>query len=158
MRALPTTFLCCLLIAGCTADRPRADRFTGPQSQAPTPAVSATCPASADLGLSAAGQPERQGVGDGATLWALFFAPKAVAGQEIKIVWRMTGDGDLTMDAVGPDGETTKPSWGPEPHGSSSYRRPGDEWGTGWVFPTKGCWTVNAVRTTGKAHLTIRVA
>lgn len=97
-------------------------------------------------------------MGDGATLWALFFAPKAVAGQEIKIVWRMTGDGDLTMDAVGPDGETTKPSWGPEPHGSSSYRRPGDEWGTGWVFPTKGCWTVNAVRTTGKAHLTIRVA
>jgi hypothetical protein len=156
--SLPTTILCCLLMVGCTADRPRADRPAPAQSQTPTPTVSATCPASADIGLSAAGQPERQGVGDGATLWALFFAHRAVAGQEIKIAWRMTGAGDLTMDATGPDGKTTKPSWGPEAHGGSTYQRPGDEWGTGWVFPTEGCWTVNAARTTGKAHMTIRVA
>ena len=132
------------LLAGCTS--------------APDPAPSAvpppTCPATADLGPGA----ERQGVGDGATLWALFFGPRVVAGQEIKIVWRMTGTGDVTMTAEGPGGRVLKPSWGPEAHGGSNYTRPGDEWGTGWVFPQPGCWTINATRTSGQAHLAIRVA
>jgi hypothetical protein len=123
---------------------------TQPRAEAPT------CPASADLGND--GLPERQGVGQDATLWALFFAQKAVAGQEIKIAWRMTGTGDLAMSATGPDGKKTKPSWGPEPHGGSNFDHPGDEWGTGWIFPSAGCWTIDAKRTNGAAKMVMRVA
>jgi hypothetical protein len=104
--------------------------------------------------------PERQGAGDGATLWALFFPtePLLTAGKEIKVVWRMTGKGDFAISATGPGGAVVKPVWGPEPHGGSSWDRPGDEWGTGWVFPAAGCWTVSANRTSGSGHLVLRVA
>jgi hypothetical protein len=126
------------------------------------PALAATCPASATIAPTG-GNVEMQGVGTGGTsLFALFFiaadAP-ITKGQEVKIVWRMTGAGDLTIDAVGDRGATTKPTWGPEAHGGSSYQRPGDEWGTGWVFPSAGCWTVHATRAqSGAATLTLRVA
>jgi hypothetical protein len=147
-----------LLLAACTADRPQATRPTGSVATAPAAQPSATCPASADLGAAGAGLPERQGTGHGATLWGLFFAPKAVAGKEIKVAWRMTGAGDLTMTASGPDGATTKPTWGPEGHGGSSFHRPGDEWGTGWVFPSAGCWRIDAKRDSGTAEMILRVA
>src|SRR5690348_15352566 len=106
-----------VLVAGCTS---APDQVSS--------AVPPACPGTADLPPDA----ERQGVGDGATLWALFFGSRVVAGQEIKIVWRMTGTGDVTMTADGPGGRLLKPSWGPEAHGGSNYTRPGDEWGTGW--------------------------
>lgn len=77
--------------------------------------------------------------------------------QEIKVVWRMTGSGDLSINATGPDGKVLKPEWGPESHGSSNWDRPGDEWGTGWVFPSAGCWTINATRTNGSGYLVLRV-
>jgi hypothetical protein len=93
-----------------------------------------------------------------ATFWALFFGGKLTAGKEVKVVWRMTGTGDLTITATSADGKVVKPVWGPEAHSGSSYQRPGDEWGTGWVFPTAGCWTVNATRAVGKGALAIRVA
>jgi hypothetical protein len=104
--------------------------------------------------------PERQGVGDGATLWALFFPtePVLAAGKEIKVVWRMTGSGDLSIRATGPDGTVVKPVWGPEPHGGSTWNRPGEEWGTGWVFPAADCWTVSAKRASGSGYLVLRVA
>jgi hypothetical protein len=159
MRRIGVILVCCTLLAGCTADRPHAARPTTPPNPATatTPEATATCPATADIRADG-GVAERQGVGQGVTLWALFFAQKAVAGQEIKIAWRMTGSGDLSMTAAGPRGAAAKPSWGPEVHGGSSFHRPGDEWGTGWVFPTAGCWTVNATRTQGTARLVIRVA
>src|SRR5215468_9702872 len=61
--------------------------------RAPPPVeVASACPPSAALG-SAVGLPERQGIGRGATLWALFFPtePTLTTGQELKVVWRMTG-------------------------------------------------------------------
>ncbi|MGX6604422.1 hypothetical protein ACWKSP_20150 [Micromonosporaceae bacterium Da 78-11] len=143
---VPLTAALLLTVAGCAADKP------GPT---PEPAPTDSCPASAELGD---GLPDRQGVGEGATLWAMFFGPKAVAGQEFKIAWRMTGAGDLAMTATGPDGSSVTPTWGPEPHSESTFDRPGDEWGTGWVFPTAGYWTVNAARNPGSAQLTLRVA
>ncbi|MEU4243792.1 hypothetical protein [Actinoplanes sp. NPDC026619] len=150
MRRL-STLLLLVLVAGCSATPSPAPTSSPP---APTPTVAQSCPSTADLPADG----ERQGVGDGVTLWALFFAGRAVAGQEIKVVWRMTGAGDLTMTATGPDGIIRKPAWGPEAHGGSSYTRPGDEWGTGWIFPRSGCWTVNASRGSGRAHLVLRVA
>jgi hypothetical protein len=93
-----------------------------------------------------------QGTG---SLWALFFptaeGPGVKAGREAKIVWKIDGSGTFTISATGPGGATTSPSWGPTPHGSSTWERPGDEWGTGWVFPAAGCWTVRAATSDGGA-------
>jgi hypothetical protein len=87
---------------------------------------------------------------DGHEVWALFFntwplppgeAVRIPVNEEVKIVWRSTGDGSFTIHAEGPEGESIEPAWGPDPHGSSNWERPGKEWGTGWVFPSTGCWT-----------------
>jgi len=95
---------------------------------------------------------EMRGTG---TLWALFFLraddpSTAAAGREAKIVWKMAGTGDITFTATGPGGVTTTPTWGPEGHGGSTWQRPGREVGTGWLFPTPGCWTITATRTTAE--------
>ncbi len=79
------------------------------------------------------------------------------AGAEIKVVWRMTGSGSLSISAYGPDGMVVEPLWGPESHGGSTWNRPGEEWGTGWVFPKAGCWTIRATRASGSGYLVVRV-
>ncbi|MBY8870613.1 hypothetical protein K7640_02005 [Micromonospora sp. PLK6-60] len=119
----------------------------------------AGCPATARL-PEPGGSLERQGSGDGATLWALFFprTPVLSPGTEVKVAWRMTGSGDLAISATGPDGTTVAPAWGPESHGASSWQRPGQEWGTGWSFPTAGCWTITARRGDVSGALVVRVA
>jgi hypothetical protein len=155
-----------VLVAGCSSPdqsppRPPSESTASPAPQMgdPTPPASAACPATAELPAHANEMPEMQGVGQGATLFGLFFSAQAVAGQQIKVVWRMTGDGDLSMVATGPGGKTLRPVWGPEQHSTSSYHRPGDEWGTGWTFPEAGCWTIRATRkAAGSAKIAIRVA
>ena len=37
-------------------------------------------------------------------------------------------------------------TFGPEAYGGSSWVKPGDEWGTGFIFPEAGCWGVHAQR------------
>jgi hypothetical protein len=145
--------------AAASAFTSSAPEITSPPSPVATPAISAThvpCPRTAKL-VGGSGFPERQGVGAGATLWALFFSDEVVAGQEVKVVWRMTGTGSLSINATGPDSTVIQPEWGPEPHGGSTWNRPGEEWGTGWVFPSAGCWTINATRTNGSGYLVVRV-
>jgi hypothetical protein len=141
--------LCCLLLGACTVDRDARPTPTPAPRAVPTP----TCPASADIAGA-----EQQGAAENATLWAMVFSPRATAGQQIKIVWRMTGSGSIGFTAAGPGGTTVRPVWGPEPHGGSSFQRPGEEWGTGWVFPAAGCWTIKVQRTSGAGRLTLRVA
>ena len=76
-------------------------------------------------------------------LWVLLFFDEALAKQDEKIVWRISGPGgDLTVRAHNEAGETISPVWGPEYHGSSNWNRPGAEWGTGFNFPEAGCWTL----------------
>ena len=91
---------------------------------------------------SNAGFPEVRGV----KLWALlFYQPPAIAGKDVKIVIKMTGNGTFHIRAVGLAGTTLKHTW-IEPHTGSNWNRPGDEWGTGWRFPTAGCWRLHATR------------
>jgi hypothetical protein len=91
---------------------------------------------------------ESQGVTTRGQFWALFFetVPLDVAGQGAKIVLRETGVGALRLYAEGPGGQIVLPAWGPEPHGGSTWTRPGDEWGTGWTLPEAGCWRIHAQR------------
>jgi len=81
------------------------------------------------------------------SLWMLVFGsfpPRA--GHDVKIVWRMTGSGDFTIRATDGDGIESKPLWGPEGHGSSSWTRPGAEVGIGFNFAHAGCWDIHLAR------------
>jgi len=97
------------------------------------------------------------GTAAGAQLWALFgFNPQGAAletttatydgvvGKQVKIVFRMTSGGPSVFYSVAPDGALVAPVWGPEPHLSSSWNRPGSEWGAGFVFDVPGCWQIHA--------------
>lgn len=99
-------------------------------------------------------------------VWALFFnhwpmpagaAVRIPVDEEVKIVWRSNGEGSFTIDAHGPDGVVVDPTWGPDPHGSSNWERPGEEWGTGWILPSTGCWTFEISRGETTAHLVAEV-
>ena len=90
--------------------------------------------------------------------WALLFFETAHAGEDEKIVWRITGEGDVfEAQAQSEDGTTIQPIW-KEYHGGSNWHRPGQEWGTGFNFPTPGCWTITVTRgkTTGTISLDVQ--
>ena len=78
---------------------------------------------------------------DGIELYALLFAktPAIRAGDEVKLVWRITAGGAV-VGATSPHGTPAKITFGPESHLSSSFNRPGDEWGIGYIFDEPGCW------------------
>lgn len=101
---------------------------------------------------------ELQGSGS-ESLFGLVFAPYPLRGTDatVKIVWRMTGTGPLSLVAIGPDGRRVPPEWGPEGHPSSSWNRPGDEWGSGFRFTTPGCWNVVATRGARTARTAVTV-
>lgn len=82
-------------------------------------------------------------------VWALLFLteaptadglPPVISDEELKIVWRVGGEGEPTFHAEGPRGEIVSPMAGPTPHFGSTWNRPGDEWGTVWLLPSGGCW------------------
>jgi hypothetical protein len=109
---------------------------------------------------SGEGFPEVRGTAKDAELWGLLFTKGPLPlphGEEVKIVWRMTGEGPLQVKATLADGTRAKLAWGPEEHGGSSWRRPGQEWGTGLVFPEGGCWKVELTRTRGSGHVWLLV-
>jgi hypothetical protein len=96
----------------------------------------------------------REARGSG-SLWALLDVARlsdqhaavldGVVGKETKIVWRMSGRGDLRLSAIAPDGATVAPNW-IELHAGSNWNRPGDEWGSGLTFSRAGCWQLHAAR------------
>jgi hypothetical protein len=101
-----------------------------------------------------------RGTAEGVELWGLLFPREPLPpspGEEIKIVWRMTGEGPLQVRATLADGTEAKLLWGPEEHEGSNWRRPGDEWGTGFVFPKRGCWKIMLTRTRGSGHVSLLV-
>lgn len=101
---------------------------------------------------------EVRAVAKGAEVWALLFAMVPFEhGRDVKIVWRMTGTGPLTVTAELPDGTRAKRTFGPEEHGGSTWQRPGDEWGTGFNFPKPGCWRLTATRTVGSGYIDLPV-
>ncbi len=93
-------------------------------------------------------------VGKGYSVSALLMAPHfpPLPGN-VKIVWRVTGSGELKLAASGPTGQPATLLFGPEPHGGSNFDAPGDEWGSGFRFPVPGCWTIRVAR--GVVHAKI---
>ena len=107
------------------------------------------------------------GTTTGGRFWGLFaFMPVAEAwagddaavvqhlvGKEVKIVFKLTGSLS-NFYAVAPGGTRTSPAWGPEFHTSSSWTRPGAEWGAGFVFGETGCWRIHADGANGTTPVT----
>ena len=59
----------------------------------------------------------------------------------------MGGHGTFNMGAKTTDGTSAQLTVGPEPHDDSTWNVPStDEWGTGFIFPSGGCWRVHAWR------------
>jgi hypothetical protein len=88
-------------------------------------------------------------VGNG-DVWALLLSgPKASANSAELIAWRATGSGAFQVVASGPNAARLLPVNSPDPHpGGSNWQRPGDEWGTNFIFPTPGCWQLQVTRGT----------
>jgi hypothetical protein len=95
---------------------------------------------------------------DGGSVAALVFGTLPPhAGTELKIVWRVTGTGPLDVRATRPDGTRSPLTFGPEEHGGSTFHRPGDEWGTGFLFDAQGCWLLDVRRGEVTASVPIEV-
>lgn len=157
---------CLLLIAACTAaSHPRATStgssrrsasatgprvLGGPGCRPPSPIT------------RGAGFPEVEGTSDRLQMWGLIMAQHSRSPvrvhEDVKIVWRITGSGALHLVTIGPDGRRHRLQWGPDPHLSSSYRRPGDEWGAGYRFTEPGCWTLRALRGNASANVWLQIA
>jgi hypothetical protein len=145
-----------LLLVGCTASNKPAGRVVTPSGQPQPPAAAArlgapNCrPASPTGPAAGIGPGEVLGTGHGAELWALLFTTVPLpVGKRVKIAWRMTGSGPLRIAARNADGTPAKQWFAPERHGGSSWHRPGDEWGTGFVLTKRGCWGFHLTRTEG---------
>lgn len=89
---------------------------------------------------------EIRGTSESAEIYGLMMMSTPRVGEEIKIVWRMTGSGELSITATGPTGEPLPLTFGPERHAGSTYDRPGDEWGSGYKFTQPGCWQLHLER------------
>ena len=90
--------------------------------------------------------------------WAFAFNElPATVGQDVKVIWRVTGKGPLRVMFRDPSGDRHPLEWGPDEHSASSFVHPGREWGTGFSFDAPGCWTVRVARTGTVATVGVRV-
>jgi hypothetical protein len=155
----------CVLRLDSTTLQIEAQRPIGPGASifvAPDPARSLGCQPPSPVTPSSPMNPtlpEIHGAAPRADLWALVFQPMPIrANQAVKIVWRMTGTAGLTLTAQSAAGKTIAPMQGPQAHLGSNWDRPGDEWGTEFVFPQPGCWRVHATRATTAGDVWFQVA
>jgi len=73
-----------------------------------------------------------------------------------KIIWRISGSGALSLYAEHSDRTRVAPTeYGP--HTSSSWERPGDEFGSEFVLPHPGCWRFHLERSGGAGDIWVIV-
>lgn len=150
-----------LVSTGCSGspDRSASPTSTTNPRTATTTLSRAICATPTRFGVGAAAN-ELRGESSDAQLWGLALGPGHVpprVGDELKIVWRMTGAGPLRVTFTAPTGQVQPLVFGPEAHPASSYHRPGDEWGTGFFFATPGCWHIHFTRTNASADVWLNV-
>ncbi len=149
-------FLLIVLLAACSTNSPSSKPQTlrTPTSTLPATITGPTnpglknCQPASPIDNSSVG-PEAHGTGANAEFWALLMSTSGIppaAKTDVKIVWRMTGEGDFNIVAIGPHGTKVSPTEGPTAHQGSNWNRPGDEWGTVFNFPADGCWDLHAIR------------
>jgi hypothetical protein len=150
-------FALCVLGVGCSSSAPH--RSAGPTVTTVTTIERPAACAVTRFGVD--GAPNELHVGSThGQLWGLALGPGHVpprTGDELKIVWRMTGTGPLRVVLRAPDGRSQPLVFGPEAHATSSYHRAGDEWGTGFRFRTAGCWNIHLARADTAADVWLQV-
>jgi hypothetical protein len=109
---------------------------------------------------------EARGAATTGDLWALGFNStlaesqeavlRDVVGTRFKIVWRIRGSGDARFTSIGPDGTHAQPAE-LQRHGGSNWNRPGDEWGSIFVFTQPGCWQIHVERVDNAGDLWLLV-
>ncbi len=164
-RLAPIAFSIAILIAGCTeagnpqrAGRSLSDAVTvgiaDDALEPEQPLGGPHCdPSSPMLGT------ESRLTGDGIEGWALLWElPPWPVNKDVKVVWRVGGSGDFDAVAISPGGREVEPSFGPQHHVASSWKRPGEEWGTGFILDDPGCWELRVSRDEGTASLWLEVA
>lgn len=160
---LATAVATALLVACTSSTESRASHPSARGSALPRAAAhlgAAGCHPASPITTSALGIPQVEGTGHRAQLWGLLMFRRvgpAHAGDQEKIVWRMTGAGQLRLTAIAPDGRYHRLICGPEPHGGSNWNKPGDEWGAGYEFTAPGCWDLRAVRGRAVADVWLQV-
>jgi hypothetical protein len=93
------------------------------------------------------------------SIWALPFVVKPLeAGDSLKVVWRVTGSGPLEVTLRDPGGRTVPLEAGPTRHLSSTFGKPGAEWGTVFKFDRSGCHLIHLARGTTDATVHVTVA
>ena len=143
--------ICVLLLAACSTTSARTagapTPTPSPTLKPGTPVAAPTCAPPSPITRGSIG-PEVQGKVTGSgELWGMLQGPVPIPAKvDFKIVWRMTGNGDLTLRATGPGGAQLSPKEGPTEHGLSNWDKPGDEWGSSFNFPAAGCWDIHASR------------
>lgn len=148
MSSVFRAWTCAVAALGCAACA-GAQPVRSSHATSPAAAALAVPPCTASpVDTARGGAPEVRGQVSGRNqLWALLLGSVPLPrGQDVKIVWRMTGGGELRLTAYGPHGAVRTPDWGPVAHGGSTWARPGSEWGAGFTFTRSGCWVVVARR------------
>ena len=151
-----STFLAAALLSVACAPA-RAIGSAAPTPSPPSPPVGFSAP----LASACAALPAQTPLAEvkGSRLWALVFGPVPIkARTDTKIVWRMGGSGTFDIGAKTTNGTSAELTFGPELHTSSDWNISNtDQWGTGFIFPTAGCWRVHASRgaATGDVYLLI---
>lgn len=137
-----------LLAASCRAGNPASAPNTpaeSPASLSPTATLDASCEVSPHLPPDNAIQGETsQG-----ELWALPPGPwEPHVDKDFRVTVHVTGAGDFTVKAVGPDGSQHRPSIGPVRQfgAGSGLEQPGDEWSMVFRFNQPGCWQIDVTR------------
>jgi hypothetical protein len=154
MRARSATALALLLVVSCSSSP--AHRAVGPTTTSRV--VAARCATPTRFGADGPPNEVRARATRGEA-WGLvvdgYLPPRP--GDIVKIVWRVTGHGPLRVRFTAPDGLRRPLAFGPDRHSSSTYHRPGDEWGTGFRFTARGCWHIQLARgtTTGDVWLDV---
>ncbi len=166
MRRFSSALAIGVAVVSVSCSGPTSDRSAATTALASSPTLTAVTSAGSracdQTPIQSSNQvPEVQGIGRDATIYGLLFLthPGPLrAGEELKIVWRMTGRGSLSVSYFAPDGRPGVLTFGPEAHSGSSYHRPGDEWGTGFSFDVAGCWRIHLERSVGSGDVWLAVA
>jgi hypothetical protein len=159
MRQLLVYSVSLILLAACTASTeiPSAALATLTPTGVPATSTPVSCQPSEVLESQVAfGEIQGDMQSDG-TLWALLFFKAVYVDAEVKIVWRITGEsGEFKAQAQSESGTIIQPVW-EQYHESSTWERPGEEWGTGFNFPEPGCWTITVTYGETVGTITLKV-
>ncbi len=158
-----TLAACLLLIAGLVFAACSSGPSPAPPlrhvTPVPTPQLGRQgCHPPSPLDTSNLGFPEARGTTPARDLWALFLGGVPQAGQPGKIIWKMgmSFDEPVQIFALGPHGQHLRPLF-LQRHAASTWNRPGAEWGTGFTFPSSGCWDLHVTdgKTVGDVYVII---